>query len=235
MLSYIKVFLILLYATIVSFVTLIVSIVDRTHFLYQKIAKVFSNGILFIANVKLKITGLENFDHKAIYIFVSNHSSQIDIPILQSTIPNKISIVFKKELSKIPIFGWQLVTGPYIMVDRSNPEAAMKSIQKAKIKMDKRKLSPVIFPEGTRSETGEVQGFKRGAFYLAAHSGYPIIPVSISGSYQILPKGKFRINKGEVIVHFGKPVPTENIQNRKEELELIQKVRDIIIENLGVN
>jgi 1-acyl-sn-glycerol-3-phosphate acyltransferase len=235
MLSYIKVFFLIIYSIICSVFALLFSLIDRTHFLYFKLAKVFSKGILTIAGVKLQVYGLENFDHNSTFVFVSNHASQLDIPVLQFTIPNRISIVFKKELSRIPLFGWQLVLGPYIMIDRSNPDAAMKSIEKAKIKMTKGNLSPVVFPEGTRTETGEVQKFKRGAFYLAVKSGFPIVPVSISGSYSILPKGRFRINKGEIKVTFDRPIPTENVQNRKEELELMEKVRDIIIQNLERN
>lgn len=235
MFSYVKVFFLIIYSILCSIFALLFSLIDRTHFLYFKLAKVFSKGILTIAGAKLRVKGLENFDHNATYVFVSNHASQLDIPTLQYAIPNRISIVFKKELSKIPLFGWQLVLGPYIMIDRANPDAAMKSIEKAKIKMTKKNLSPVVFPEGTRSEDGKVQKFKRGAFYLAVKSEYPIIPVSISGSFNILPKGKFKIQKGEITVFFDKPISTENVKNRKEELELMEKVRDIIIQNLERN
>jgi len=196
------------------------------------VSKVFSKGILLISGIKLSVSGLENIDKKKISVFVSNHSSQYDIPALQYVIPIPISIVFKKELSKIPIFGWQLRTGPYIMIDRSNTESALKSIEKAKKRMTEKRLSPLVYPEGTRSKTGEVQSFKRGAFYLAAKVGFPIIPVSISGASEILPKGKFKIKSGTIYVHFDKPISTENVSSRKDELELMEKVRDIIISNL---
>jgi 1-acyl-sn-glycerol-3-phosphate acyltransferase len=185
-----------------------------------------------ISGIKLSVTGLENFNHNKIYVFVSNHSSQYDIPSLQYAIPLPISIVFKKELSKIPVFGWQLRTGPYIMIDRSNAESALKSIEKAKKRMIEKKLSPLLYPEGTRSKTGEVQPFKRGAFYLASKVGFPVIPVTVSGASEILPKGKFKIKRGTIYVHFDKPISTENILSRKDELDLMEKVRDIIISNL---
>ena len=231
MLSYIKIFFIIIYATICSIFALIFSI-DRSFYLYYKVSKVFSKGILLISGIKLSVSGLENIDKKKISVFISNHSSQYDIPALQYVIPIPISIVFKKELSKIPIFGWQLRTGPYIMIDRSNTESALKSIEKAKKRMTEKRLSPLVYPEGTRSKTGEVQSFKRGAFYLAAKVGFPIIPVSISGASEILPKGKFKIKSGTIYVHFDKPISTENVSSRKDELELMEKVRDIIISNL---
>ena len=231
MLSYIKIFFIIIHSAICSIFALIFSL-DRSFYLYYKLSKVFSKGIFLISGIKLSVSGLENIDKRNIYVFVSNHSSQYDIPALQYVIPIPISIVFKKELSKIPVFGWQLRTGPYIMIDRSNTESALKSIEKAKKRMTEKKLSPLLYPEGTRSKTGEVQTFKRGAFYLAAKVGFPIIPVSISGASEILPKGKFKINSGTIYVHFDKPIATENVSSRKDELELMGKVRDIIISNL---
>ena len=231
MLSYLKIFFIIIHATICSFLALIFSL-DRSFYLYYKLSKFFSKGILLISGIKLSISGLENFDHKKIYVFVSNHSSQYDIPSLQYAIPIPISIVFKKELSKIPFFGWQLRTGPYIMIDRTNAESALKSIEKAKKRMIGKKLSPLVYAEGTRSRTGEVQPFKRGAFYLASKVGFPIVPVSITGASKILPKGKFKIKSGTIFIHFDKPISTENVANRKDELELMEKVRDIIIMNL---
>ena len=230
MLSYIKIFFIIIHSTICSIFALIFSL-ERSFYLYYKLSKVFSKGILLISGIKLSVTGLENIDPKNIYVFVSNHSSQYDIPTLQYSIPIPISIVFKKELSKIPIFGWQLRTGPYIMIDRTNTESALKSIEKAKKRTIEKKLSPLLYPEGTRSKTGEVQPFKRGAFYLASKVGFPIIPVSISGASEILPKGKFKIRSGIIYVHFDKPISTQNVANRKDELELMGKVRDIIISN----
>ncbi|MFO7445938.1 MAG: lysophospholipid acyltransferase family protein [Ignavibacteriaceae bacterium] len=231
MLSYLKLFFIIIHTIICSIFALLFSL-DRTHSLYVWLSKIFSGGILLIAGIKLKVTGLENIDKKAVYIFASNHASQFDIPALQYAIPNRMSIVFKKELAKIPIFGWQLKTGPYIMIDRKNAEKALKSIEEAKRKMMENRLSATIFPEGTRSLTGEVQAFKRGAFNLASKVGYPVVPVTISGSDKLLPKGKFIIKSGTIHVHFDKPVPTDNIKTRADELALMEKVRDIIIRNL---
>jgi 1-acyl-sn-glycerol-3-phosphate acyltransferase len=196
------------------------------------LSKVFSGGILFIAGVKLKVSGLENIDRNAIYVFASNHASQFDIPALQYAIPNRMSIVFKKELSKIPFFGWQLRTGPYVMIDRQNAEKAMQSIEEAKLLMSKKNISATVFPEGTRSPNGEVQSFKRGAFYLATKTGYPVVPVTISGSAKLLPKGRFKIKAGTIKVHFHPPIPVTNIKTRKDEMDLMEDVRNIIIGSL---
>ena len=233
MLSYLKLVFIVLYTTLCSILALILSIVDRSFKSYFWLSRVFSKGILLISGINIEVQGLENVDKDSVYIFVSNHSSQFDIPALQYTIPTSASIVYKKEIGRIPLFGWQMRIGPYIMIDRQNIDNALKSIDKAKKMMSQKRFSVLLFAEGTRSKTGEVQPFKRGAFYLAAHAGFPIIPVSLSGTEKILPKGKFKIRKGTIKVNFDKVVSTENIKSRKDEIELMEKVRNIIIQNIG--
>ena len=234
MLSYIKLILIILHSVIHSFLALIFAVLDRSHHLYFKLSKTFSWGVLFLSGVRLHITGLENLQNNMPYIFVSNHSSQFDIPTLQFALPHETCIVYKKELGKIPLFGWQMRLGPYIMIDRENRESAARSIEIAKKVMSEKRRSILLFAEGTRSKTGEVQPFKRGAFYLAAKVGFPIVPVSISGAEKILPKGKFNIKGGVINVHFEKPVTAGNILSKKDELELMEKVRNIIIEHRDI-
>jgi len=233
-LSYIKFFLIIIHTVIHSVLALLFALIDRSYHLYFKLSKTFSWGVLFLSGVRLHITGLENLNKDMPYIFVSNHSSQFDIPTLQFTLPQETCIVYKKELGKIPLFGWQMKLGPYIMIDRDNRESAARSIEIAKKIMSEKGRSILLFAEGTRSKTGEVQPFKRGAFYLASKVGFPIVPVSISGAENILPKGRFNIKGGVINVHFEKPITTGNIQTKKDELELMEKVRNIIIEHRGI-
>lgn len=235
MLSIIKILLIALWTFICSIFAILFIVIDRSFKLYFGISPVFSGGILKISQVKVEKSGLDNFDHTKPYIFVSNHSSQFDIPVLQHSIPGRMGMIFKKELAKIPFFGWQLKWGPYVMIDRNDFESALKSIEEAKEKIKKFGMSVVVFAEGTRSKTGEVQPFKRGAFYLASRSGYPIIPVSISRTNKIMPKGKFQIKGGKVKVHFEKPILTDQLMNKKDEVELMERVRSIIIQNIEIN
>ena len=231
MLTYIRIFFIIIFTFILSIFALIFSLIDRTFKSYFFISKIFSGGVLWLSGIKLEISGLENIEKDKTYVFVSNHSSQYDIPAIQLSAPIKISIVFKKELAKIPLFGWQLSAGPYIVIDRQNVDKALQSIEKAKRTMNEKKFSVILFAEGTRSKTGEIQPFKRGAFNLAAKVGFPIIPVTISGTQKILPKGTLKIKPGTIHVHFDKPVPTENVNSRNDELELMEKVRDIVVYN----
>ena len=228
---YIKIFFIVLYTILISILALISGLIDKTYVSYKYVTKLFSAGILLISGVKVKTHGLENINGKGPFIFVSNHISQFDIIALQFTIPLKAGFVFKKELAKIPVFGWQLMSGPHIMIDRSNAEKALKSIHKARHKMKTKSVSMILFPEGTRSKDGNLQSFKRGAFHLASQVNYPIIPVTVRDSDKLLPKGSLKIKKGIINLYFSEPVMTTNIETRNDELELMTKVRDIISDN----
>ncbi|MFO7527115.1 MAG: lysophospholipid acyltransferase family protein [Ignavibacteriaceae bacterium] len=231
MITYLKIFFISIHTLICSIIGLVFIFIDRSFTTYHILSKVFSGGILLITGVRVKTSGLENIDRKATYVFASNHSSQLDITALQWGVPNRLSMIFKKELARIPFFGWQLYLGPYVVIDRKDPKAAMKSLVDAKKVMDKWHISVLVFPEGTRSLTGEVQSFKRGAFYLAAKSGYPIVPITINGTVKIMPKGTFKLKRGTIYLHFDKPISTEGIITKQDELELMDKVRNSIIAN----
>ena len=227
----IRLFFLALFTGFCSILALIFILIDRSFNLYFWLSRFFSGGILWISGIKLNITGLENFDHSKTYVYVSNHSSQYDIMTMQKSVPNRMSIVFKKELAKIPLFGWQLYLGPYVMIDRTNIERALKSIEEAKKLMKEKNVSILVFAEGTRSKTGEIQEFKRGAFRMASAVGYPIIPVTISGSNKIMPKGTFKLKPGIISVHFDKPITTEYIKSRQDEINLMNQVRDVVLKN----
>lgn len=229
--TYIKLTLIGLYTLFLSVVALISSLVDRSYKSYFWISKIFANGVLGVSGVRLKVTGLENLEKDKIYIYVSNHSSMFDIPALMAAFPGRVSIIYKKELSRIPVFGWQLKTGPFISIDRQKADSAMGSIDRAKQTMLKNKFSVILFAEGTRSKTGEIQPFKRGAFYLASKVRFPIVPVTINGASKLLPKGKLNIKGGEILVHFSAPIVFDELKTKNDELKLMDDVRNEIIKN----
>jgi 1-acyl-sn-glycerol-3-phosphate acyltransferase len=226
--TYIKAFFIAIHCTFIAILTIIVSPVDRNGKIVHFLSKVFSKGILLIAGVKVEAEGLEKFDHLKSYIFVSNHLSYFDIPILMSVIPNNLRFIYKRSLSRIPVFGWGMYLGGYIPIDRENVREAITSLTKAAEKLNKG-YSISIFPEGTRSPDGKLQEFKRGMFVLAERSDAPIVPVAISGSDKIMPKKKFRINPGKVKVIFHSPV------EYKKEKEFINDLHDIILKSLDDN
>lgn len=228
----IRIILIAVYSFILSLIAILSAIIDRSNTSYWWLVRVYGQGVLWLTGVRLKITGLDNFSHKEAYVFVANHMSNFDISALQAVIPNRTRMFFKKELGRIPVFGWQLVLGPYFSVDRKNAEKAMKTIEDAKNVMLTKKDSVLLFAEGTRSKDGSVQPFKRGAFNLAVKVKHPVVPVSVSGTNKIMQKGSMKIHSGrEILVHFDKPISTENVNTRQEEIALMEKVREIIIAN----
>lgn len=231
MITIIKLLLIGIHTIILSIIATFSVLIDRSFKSYFFLTKIFSKGILFIAGVKVETINKNKIDNNSTYVFVSNHLSQFDIPVLQSAIPNRIAMIFKKELSRIPIFGWQLVLGPHIMVDRKSPESGMKSIEQAKERMKAKCISVLVFPEGTRSKTGDLLPFKRGAFHLAAKIGAPIVPVTIINSEKIMPKGSFKLKRGNVKVIFNDPIGTSNIKSKPDEIQFMEKIKLIMLNN----
>lgn len=190
---------------LIAVLTIIVGPFDSRGKAVHILSKVFSKWILFIAGVKLKIEGKENLDKHANYIFISNHQSYFDIPVLMQAIPNVVRFIYKDTITKIPIFGWGMYLGGYIPISRENPREAIKSLKYAAERVNKG-ISVVIFPEGTRSTDGTLGDFKRGAFMLADFAKVQLVPVAISGSIDIMSRTKFKIKSGDVTVKFANPV-----------------------------
>lgn len=181
---------------------------------------------LILCKIHVDVQGLENVDRYGNYILVSNHASMFDIPVMMNIFPH-IRIMFKKELSYIPFWGWALRWGHHIMVDRSKGTEAMKSLERAA--NDVRSGGQVLlFAEGTRTRDGKLLPFKRGAFSLAAKSGVPLVPVTINGSFRILPKGSFDIRSSNIGVIIDHPIDTTAVKTRADEVALMEKVREII-------
>jgi 1-acyl-sn-glycerol-3-phosphate acyltransferase len=196
----------------------------------------WGSGILKIFNVALQIEGLESLKKNETYVLVSNHSSMFDIPILFKTFGGfNFIIIYKKELEKIPIFGSSLRHSPFVSINREDPRNAMGSIQTTLEQMSDNDC-PIVFPEGTRSEDGKLQSFKRGAFLLASKSKKPIVPIAIIGSSDILPKGSFHVKgNSRVKVIINNPVENEKELDRISEKQLMSdvfnKIKSTIEEN----
>lgn len=186
----------------------------------------WSKFILWICNIRVAVHGVGDIDRAGNFIVVSNHASVFDIPTLMTIFP-RMRIMFKKELSYIPLWGWALKYGHHILVDRKKGAEAMKSLDRAAQAIAEGG-QVLLFAEGTRTRDGKLQPFKRGAFALAAKSGVPIVPVAINGSFHILPKGSFDIRPANIEAVFGKPIETKNIRTREDEMRLMEEVRVVI-------
>ena len=227
LLFYITLFLVTVFCSLGAICATLVSRDGNSSHL---VARLWARILLFAAGVKVQVEGLDNINLDEAYVFAANHQSQFDIFTLLGHLPTQFRWLAKKELFRIPIFGAAMKGAGYIPIDRSNRKEAFKSIDLAATRVQKG-TSVVIFPEGTRSLDGKLQSFKKGGFHLAIKSKRPIVPVSISGAFSILPKKGFRVRPQLVKVHVGEPLPTKDItpQNRNW---LISEIRRRIQEKL---
>lgn len=228
--TYIKAFFISIHCVIIAILTIIVSPIDRKGKITHYLSKVFGGGILLIAGVIVETEGTEVLNKSDSYIFISNHSSYFDIPILMKAIPNNVRFIYKDTLTKIPILGWGMYLGGYIPISRENIREAMKSL-KAAAERIRKGISVVIFPEGTRSKDGIPGEFKRGMFILADEAKVQLVPTTIIGSVNILPRNKLQIRSGKVKVVFNKP---EEYRKDKNILEDIKEKITINLEKFKI-
>ena len=215
-------------AVVASALVVVVTIFNPRSEVPLRITHYWGKLLLFCAGVDLKVEGLEHLDLKRPYVFAANHQSAFDIFALLAALP-KVKFLAKKELFAIPLFGLALGRAGSLPVDRSNRQAALKSIDQA-AQVVREGSSIVIFPEGTRSDNGQLLPFKKGGFVLAIKSGQPIVPVSLSGTGAVLPRGWGRIHSGPIKVVFGRPIPTDIYQKVNKD-QLMARLREAILEN----
>ncbi len=174
------------------------------------VARTFFTPVLMrIAGIKLKVYGVENVPKNKPVIFIANHCSHLDIGCLCRILPVNLHFIGKKELIWMPVVGWYMFVAGHIFIDRSNRKKAIVSLKKAALKIKSGK-SVVLFPEGTRSRTGEIGEFKKGAFHLALIAGIEIVPIHIDGTFKVWSKNNFKITPGDVTMRVGKPIDSSN-------------------------
>ncbi len=189
----------------------------------------FSRMVFWVCGIQWGIEGWEQLpekirDRSQPVIFMSNHESQLDPPFVVSAIPVPAVFIAKKELKWVPFIGWAAAAAGTIFIDRGDRERAISSIHEAALKI-RGGRSVVIFPEGTRTRTGQLLPFKKGGFNMAMDAGVPIIPIATIGGFHLLPKGGRRIRPGLYAVRFGQPVDPAAFPDRES---LMAEVRDRI-------
>ena len=184
-----------------------------------------------LALTRVKIIGNENIDPNQSYIFVANHQSMFDIFLVYGYLNAKFKWIMKQEIRKTPLLGKACESMGHIFVDRSNPMRAQKSLQEAQERLLQGHNSIFLFPEGTRSATGKVGRFKRGAFTIARDLHFPIIPVSISGANNVLPKGGWHITPGTITMTIHQPIDTTNLTDDNLN-EMVDNVREIVAKDV---
>jgi 1-acyl-sn-glycerol-3-phosphate acyltransferase len=206
---------------------------DRDGSIYIGFMRIWARIVLFLLRIRFRVYGTENIVHGKPYIYIINHASWLDVPLLTAAIPDELLFLYKRELRTVPVWGWGLHFSPHIEVQRTDPRNAMAGIEEAARLIRERRKSVAIFPEGTRSTTGELLEFKRGGFLLAAKTGVPLVPIAIRGSAKHLPKGGFRVTPGLVEIVIGTPIPNPGNLSRVQEKELLAVTRARLIEMLA--
>ncbi len=193
----------------------------------QALPRYWGRILCFISGASVEVKGAEKLVADKVYIFAANHQSQFDIFALQGYLTHDFRWMAKKELFRIPFFGTGMRLAGYIAVDRAHGRRAMKSLESA-AKRIAAGTSVIIFPEGTRTLDGTLQPFKAGGMVLAIKAGVPLVPVAISGSYGILPKGKLLVRPGHICINIGSPIETSEYKV-KQKHELAQRLRDEVV------
>jgi 1-acyl-sn-glycerol-3-phosphate acyltransferase len=181
-----------------------------------------------LAGVKIEPIGLEKLDSSRTYIFMSNHTSNLDPPILLPLIPRRTSVMAKKELFSYPLLGETMRIGSLVPVDRGNRDAGIAAVRAA-AEVIRQGINMTIYVEGKRSFDGKLLPFKKGPFYLAMECGVPVVPVTIVGTHEIMPKARFRISPGTAKIIFHDPIEPAEFGNRDC---LMERVRAVVNQGL---
>jgi 1-acyl-sn-glycerol-3-phosphate acyltransferase len=214
-----------------ALVTIAFGAMDRHGKRVYRINQLWTWLVLRMGGISLRVRGLENIETGRQYVFMVNHQSNIDIPVLiQSLVRFQLRWIAKKELLRVPLFGWAMWATKHITVDRSDPLDAVKSLERAKERLAAG-ISIVVFPEGTRSRDGRLLPFKKGGFLLAAKTRTAIVPITIVGSAGVLPAGGWKLRPGAVEVFVDSPIATEDYRAGKLKA-LSDQVRQVIAARL---
>jgi 1-acyl-sn-glycerol-3-phosphate acyltransferase len=162
----------------------------------------------WILGIKIEVEGLENVDPARSYVYMANHVSFLDGPLLFYVIPQRVRVILKKSIFRIPVAGQTMRFIGFIPIDKKSMSGGRRSIDKAVQAIKEKGYSFLIFPEGTRSRDGKLHKFKRGGFFLAIAAQVPIIPVTIKGTFELMPRGRIFVRQGKIKVIFHPPIET---------------------------
>lgn len=214
-----------------TFTAMLSTFIDPSGGTYHRFALLWSRVGLLFAGVKLEVEGAELIPAGQPLIFMGNHQSNFDIMTLFQAVPVRFNWLAKEELFRVPVFGRSMKSAGYIPINRGDGRESLKSLDKA-AKLISAGTCVAVFPEGTRSNDGQLLPFKRGGFVLAAKAGVPIVPFTIQGSREINPPDNFlSLRPGRIRIRFSPPIATGE-RGARQQANLMDQVREAIVAGL---
>ena len=217
-----------LYTGICGSLSLIASLWDKSGRLQHRIAQIWARGCVRISGARLIVRGAENLRKHPVAVYAANHTSYMDTPVIFSTLPFQFRILAKKELWTMPFIGWHLNRSGQIPVDTVNANATISSLG-AGVRALRAGMPLFVFPEGSRTPDGTTQPFLAGASFLAIRAQVPIVPIALSGVYDLLPIHTRHFYPGDITLTIGEPIPTTGLTIRQTE-ELNARLRETILQ-----
>jgi 1-acyl-sn-glycerol-3-phosphate acyltransferase len=193
-----------IYTIVLGTWSLISSVFDRRGHRAHDCARAWSWLILKTTGVHVTVEGIERITPATAYVFVANHQSHYDTPVIFASLPFQLRIIAKESLARFPVLGWHLKRGGHLFVDRQHPDRA--GILKRWRDLVSEGLSLIIYAEGTRSRDGHAAKFKAGSFLLAIEAGLPIVPLAVIGTRKVMPKGRLRTEPADVLLVVHDPI-----------------------------
>ncbi|MBA3268897.1 MAG: 1-acyl-sn-glycerol-3-phosphate acyltransferase [Acidobacteria bacterium] len=216
------------YTVVLGTLSLASSLFDTRGYFAHRCARAWSWLILATTGVRIHVRGLDRLEPGKTYVFVANHQSIYDIPVVFASLPYQLRIIAKDSLGRFPFLGWHLRRSGHLLVNRKKPDP--RGVFNWANALTSKGLSLVVFPEGTRSETGYIGAFKAGSLYPAVQAGLAIVPISVAGSRHVMKKGRLMTCPGEVELTVHDPIPTVAAAepNIREVRALASRVKAII-------
>jgi 1-acyl-sn-glycerol-3-phosphate acyltransferase len=212
-------------------VSLIAAFFDRSGVVLNGLARAWGRFVLAVSGVRVRVEGLEHIDPNGSYIFISNHLSYMDTPVVLSHVPVQFRFLAKRGLFQIPLLGTHLKQAGHIPVPREDPRAAVKILQLAAETIVNKKISLLVFPEGGRSRDGQLRPFKEGAAYIGIKAGVPLVPIVLIGTRDVLPFGAGVVLSGDVTLRIFPPIQTAAL-TLKDRGRVTDEIRDLILKQL---
>ncbi|MFZ5563211.1 MAG: lysophospholipid acyltransferase family protein [Thermodesulfobacteriota bacterium] len=216
---------------VIFFPVVLAAMLGKTGNLAFSITRLWAMGILFVTGTRTSVRGQENIEKGRSYIIISNHQSHFDILAIVVRLGIQYRWIIKREIRKVPLFGYALHASRNIFIDRSNRESAIRSINDGVDRLPPG-VGVLFFAEGTRSPDGTIREFKKGGFVTAVEKRLPILPVTVNGSRKVLPKHRLVYRSGKIEVVVAKPIETTGYT--PETIDgLVEKTRNTIIANFN--